>query len=105
LARFQRQDLIPQWIDVVVRLHFFPLGKLFKLSLLLRNCLGHLAIFAWFALDSSILPPLGHERRRHCPRSVDHLINDPVQESLLSANENRAKHFVGCLRIGALAQM
>jgi hypothetical protein len=33
LARFQRQDLIPQWIDVVVGLHFFPLGKLFKLPL------------------------------------------------------------------------
>jgi hypothetical protein len=33
LGRFQRQDLIPQWIDVVVGLHFLPLGKLFKLPL------------------------------------------------------------------------
>jgi len=33
LDRFQRQDLIPQWIDVVVALHFLPLGKLFKLPL------------------------------------------------------------------------
>lgn len=33
LGHFQRKDLIPQWIDLVVGLHFFPLGKLFKLPL------------------------------------------------------------------------
>lgn len=35
LGHFQRKDLIPQWIDAVVGLHFFPLGKLFKLPLYL----------------------------------------------------------------------
>jgi hypothetical protein len=33
LARFHRVDLVPQWVCVVVGLHFFPLGKLFKLPL------------------------------------------------------------------------
>ncbi len=33
LGHFQRSDLVPQWIDAVVGLHFFPLGKLFKLPL------------------------------------------------------------------------
>ena len=33
LGHFQRADLIPQWIDVVVGVHFLPLGKLFKLPL------------------------------------------------------------------------
>ena len=33
LGHFQGKDLTPQWISVVVGLHFFPLGKLFKLPL------------------------------------------------------------------------
>ncbi len=33
LGHFQRSDLVPQWIDAIVGLHFFPLGKLFKLPL------------------------------------------------------------------------
>jgi hypothetical protein len=51
LGRFQMQDLVPQWIDVVVGLHFFPLGKLFKLplyyatgSVILVSSLGSLLI-------------------------------------------------------------
>jgi hypothetical protein len=51
LGRFQMQDLIPQWIDVVVGLHFLPLGKLFKLplyyataSVILVSSLGSLLI-------------------------------------------------------------
>jgi hypothetical protein len=33
LGHFQRKDLIPQWVDLVVGIHFLPLGKLFKLPL------------------------------------------------------------------------
>jgi len=33
LGHFHRPDLFGQWIGVVVGIHFFPLGKLFKLPL------------------------------------------------------------------------
>jgi hypothetical protein len=33
LGRFHRADLVPQWINVVVGIHFLPLGKLFKAPL------------------------------------------------------------------------
>jgi hypothetical protein len=33
LGHFQRPDLYGQWIGAVVGLHFFPLGKLFKIPL------------------------------------------------------------------------
>ena len=33
LGHFHRPDLYGQWIDAVVGIHFFPLGKLFKLPL------------------------------------------------------------------------
>ena len=51
LGHFQRKDLVAQWIDVVVGLHFLPLGKLFKLPLyyataaaILLSSLGSLLI-------------------------------------------------------------
>jgi hypothetical protein len=51
LGHFHRKDLIPQWIDMVVGLHFLPLGKLFKLPLyyvtasaILLSSLGSLLI-------------------------------------------------------------
>jgi hypothetical protein len=33
LGHFQRQDLIGQWINLIVGIHFLPLGKLFKLPI------------------------------------------------------------------------
>ncbi len=33
LGHFHRPDLFGQWIGAVVRIHFFPLGKLFKIPL------------------------------------------------------------------------
>jgi hypothetical protein len=33
LAHFHRTDLVPQWINLVVGVHFLPLGKLFRMSI------------------------------------------------------------------------
>ena len=53
LGRFQRQDLIPQWIDVVVGLHFLPLGKLFKLPLYYATA----SAIVLSSLGSLLIPP------------------------------------------------
>jgi hypothetical protein len=53
LGHFQRTDLIPQWIDVVVGIHFFPLGKLFKLPLYYATASAILLS----SLGSLVIPP------------------------------------------------
>jgi hypothetical protein len=53
LGHFHRKDLIPQWIDVVVGIHFLPLGKLFKLPLYYVTALAILLS----SLGSLLIPP------------------------------------------------
>jgi hypothetical protein len=53
LGHFHRQDLVPQWIDVVVGVHFLPLGKLFKLPLYYATALAILLS----SLGSLLIPP------------------------------------------------
>jgi hypothetical protein len=53
LAYFHRQDLYPQWVGVVVGLHFLPLGKLFKLPLYYGT--GSAILLS--ALGSLLIPP------------------------------------------------
>lgn len=53
LAHFHRQDLYPQWVDLVVGIHFLPLGKLFKLPLYYATGLA----ISLFALGSLLFPP------------------------------------------------
>lgn len=53
LAHFHRSDLYSQWVDLVVGIHFLPLGKLFKLPLYYATGLA----ISLFALGSLLLPP------------------------------------------------
>jgi hypothetical protein len=53
LDHFGRKDLIPQWIEVVVGIHFLPLGKLFKLPLYYVTALAILLS----SLGSLLIPP------------------------------------------------
>lgn len=53
LGHFHRKDLIPQWIDVVVGIHFLPLGKLFKSPLYYVTAVAILLS----SLGSLLIPP------------------------------------------------
>jgi hypothetical protein len=53
LGHFQRMDLIPQWIDAVVGIHFLPLGKLFKLPLYYATAV----LITLSSLGSLLIPP------------------------------------------------
>ncbi len=53
MGHFQRKDLIPQWVDLVVGIHFFPLGKLFKLPLYY----GTASVMLLASLGSLLVPP------------------------------------------------
>jgi putative flippase GtrA len=53
LGHFQRKDLIPQWVDVVVGFHFLPLGKLFKLPLYYATA----SVILLSSLGSLLIPP------------------------------------------------
>jgi len=53
LSRFHRVDLVPEWVCVIVGIHFFPLGKLFKLPLYYLTGLAILLS----ATGSLLLPP------------------------------------------------
>lgn len=53
LGHFPRKDLVPQWIDVVVGVHFLPLGKLFKVPLYYATALAILLS----SLGSLLIPP------------------------------------------------
>ena len=53
LAHFHREDLYPQWVDLVVGIHFIPLGKLFQLPLYYATG----AAISLFALGSLLFPP------------------------------------------------
>ena len=52
LAHLQRSDLYANWVDGVVGLHFFPLGKLFKLPVYYATG----AVISLAALGSLLLP-------------------------------------------------
>jgi hypothetical protein len=53
LGHFQRKDLIPRWVDLVVGIHFLPLGKLFKLPLYYATA----AAMVLSSLGSLLIPP------------------------------------------------
>ena len=53
LAHLHREDLYPQWVDLVVGIHFLPLGKLFQLPLYYAAGL----VISLFALGSLLFPP------------------------------------------------
>lgn len=53
LAHFHRQDLYPQWVNLVVGIHFLPLGKLFKMPLYYAAGLA----ISLFALGSLLFSP------------------------------------------------
>lgn len=53
LGHFHRPDLFGQWIGAVVGLHFFPLGKLFKLPLYYLTG----AAISLAAFGSLLIPP------------------------------------------------
>ena len=53
LGHFQRKDLIPQWIDLVVGIHFVPLGRIFKLPLYY----GTASAMVLSSLGSLLIPP------------------------------------------------
>lgn len=53
LAHFHRPDLYPQWVDLVVGIHFLPLGKLFKLPLYYVTGFA----ISLLALGSLLFPP------------------------------------------------
>lgn len=53
LDHFHRPDLYPQWVNLVVGIHFLPLGKLFKLPF--YYAAG--AAISLFALGSLLFPP------------------------------------------------
>ncbi len=53
LAHFHRDNLYPQWVNLVVGIHFLPLGKLFKL----RIYYAAGAAISLFAIGSLLFPP------------------------------------------------
>lgn len=62
LSHFHRPDLYPQWVDLVVGIHFFPLAKLFRMPL--RYSIFRMPLYyatglaiSLSALGSLLLPP------------------------------------------------
>lgn len=53
LAHFHRQDLYPQWVNLVVGIHFLSLGKFFKLPFYYAAGVA----ISLFALGSLFFPP------------------------------------------------
>jgi hypothetical protein len=53
LAHFHRQHLYPQWVNLVVGIHFLPLGKIFKMPVYYVTGLA----ISLFALGSLLFSP------------------------------------------------